>query len=108
MHVRRNRLVSTLPPPARLGRSTAERARNIRKGATENQMEDGRHMPKRIEVPDDPKVHLDDVAHDALEEAEASNEPVTLVYRGAEVTVTPETKSGPAAITARLLDAAGR
>jgi hypothetical protein len=64
-------------------------------------------MPKRIDVPTDSQVHLDDVAYDAIQEANASGEPVTVVYGSAETVVEPGTKDGPAAITARLLDAAG-
>ncbi|MGW2307936.1 hypothetical protein [Actinomadura luteofluorescens] len=65
-------------------------------------------MAKRIDVPNDSHVHLDDVMHDALEEARSSGEPVTVAYGGAEIVVKPDTKDGPSAITGRLLDAAGR
>ncbi|GAA4611967.1 hypothetical protein GCM10023195_51000 [Actinoallomurus liliacearum] len=64
-------------------------------------------MPKRIEV-NDPNVHLDDVAFDAVQEATKTREPVTVVYGRAETVIEPDTKVGPAAITARLLNADGR
>ncbi|MGI5205452.1 hypothetical protein ACQEU6_28215 [Spirillospora sp. CA-108201] len=65
-------------------------------------------MAKRIEVPSAPGAHLDDDAYDAIEEANASGEPVTMVYGSAETVVEPGTKLGPAAITARLRDGGGR
>ncbi|MEV0661759.1 hypothetical protein ACIBI3_04760 [Actinomadura luteofluorescens] len=65
-------------------------------------------MTKRFDVATDSPVHLDDVTYEALEEARASGEPVTVAYGGAEIVVKPDTKDGPSAITGRLLDAAGR
>lgn len=65
-------------------------------------------MTKQIVVPNDPNVHLDDVTYKAIEEANASGESVTVVYGSARTVVEPGTKSGPAAFTALLLDAAGR
>ncbi|MEV5753889.1 hypothetical protein AB0L00_39250 [Actinoallomurus sp. NPDC052308] len=53
----------------------------------------------------DPNVHLDDVMHDAIQEAARTGEPVTVVYGRAETVIEPDTKVGPAAITARLLNA---
>lgn len=64
-------------------------------------------MPKRIEVPNDPNVHLDDVAEDAIEEARTSGESVTVVYGKAEIVIEPDTRSRPEMITARLLDGEG-
>lgn len=65
-------------------------------------------MVKRIDVPTDSPVHLDDVTYEALEEAKESGEPVTVAYGGAEIVVEPDAKDGPSALTRHLLDAAGR
>ncbi|WP_433475122.1 hypothetical protein ACQPZP_41725 [Spirillospora sp. CA-142024] len=62
-------------------------------------------MPNRIDVPDKPDVHLDDVAYDAIQMANETGEPVTVALGERETVVEPRTKVGPAAITARLLNA---